>query len=443
MTIDTTPARRRLAPFLLYAALCAGVPALLAAPALAQAQPQAQPQAPGVRPGISVLMTDSVHLVRGKRVALLTNQSGIDEHGVSDIDRLSDAAAQAAGVRLVALFAPEHGIRGTEDRTNLVGGRDEKSGVVIHSLYGRTTTAPPDSTLRGVDVLLVDLQDLGARPWTYPASMLYTLRAAARNRVPMLLLDRPNPITGTHVEGPIVDSALTNAEDDAPGKHAQPTSIFPVPLRHGLTMGEMARFYNDALHIGAQLTVIPAAGWRRSQWFDETGLPWVRPSPNMPSLTSATFYPGIVILEPSNLSVGRGTDSAFQHFGAPWLHAPAVAARLAALNLPGIRFGAETFTPVKPGDSKYNGREIPGVHMWITDRDAFDATLTAAAIIWAVGREHPDSLKLRDVGFDRTFGGVGLREALLRGDDPLQVLGRTRDEVAAFRQRLAPYLLYR
>ena len=268
-----------------------------------------------VRPGISVLMTDSLHLVRGKRVALLTNQSGIDERGVSDIDRLVDATARSAGVTLVALFAPEHGIRGTEDRTNLASGVDEKTGVVVHSLYGRTTTAPADSALRGVEVLLVDLQDLGARPWTFPASMVYTMRAAARNRIPMLLLDRPNPITGTHVEGPIVDSALTNGDDDTPARHAQPTAVFPIPVRHGLTMGELARFYNDALHINAALTVIPAAGWTRRQWFDETRLPWVRPSPNMPSLTSATFYPGMVSLEPTNLSVGRGTDSAFQLFG--------------------------------------------------------------------------------------------------------------------------------
>ncbi|MBI2795147.1 MAG: DUF1343 domain-containing protein [Gemmatimonadetes bacterium] len=431
MTILTTPAGRRLAPLLIYAALLPGVP-IAAAPAAAQ----------GVRPGISVLLTDSVRLVRGKRVALLTNQSGVDERGVSDIDRLTDAAARAAGVRLVALFAPEHGIRGTEDRTNLAGGVDEKSGVVVHSLYGRTTTAPPDSTLLGVDVLLVDLQDLGARPWTFPASMVYTLRAAARNRVPILVLDRPNPITGTHVEGPIVDSALTNGDDDTPARHATPTSIFPIPLRHGLTMGELARFYNDVLRIGAQLTVVPAAGWRRSQWFDRTGLPWVRPSPNMPSVTSATFYPGMVILETTNLSVGRGTDSTFQRFGAPWMGSAAVAARLTALGLPGVRFGTETFTPVKPGDSKYNGREVAGVRMWLTDREAFDATLTAAAVVWAVGREHPDSLKVRDVGFDRTFGGVGLREALLRGDDPRRVLARTRDEIAAFRRRVAPYLIY-
>ena len=428
MATRTTPAARARTGLLLYALLLAGVP------------PVARAQS--VRPGISVLLADSLHLIRGKRVALLTNQSGIDEHGISDIDRLTDAAARAAQVQLVALFAPEHGIRGTEDRTNLASGVDEKTGVVVHSLYGRTTTAPPDSTLRGVDVLLVDLQDLGARPWTYPASMVYTLRSAARNRVSILVLDRPNPVTGTHVEGPIVDSALTSGDDDTPAKRAQPTSIFPIPLRHGLTMGELARFYNDALHINARLTVIPAAGWRRAQWFDETGLPWVRPSPNMPSITSATFYPGMVVLETTNLSVGRGTDSAFQRFGAPWLNAAAVASRLAAKGLPGVRFGTETFTPVKPGDGKYNGREIPGVRMWITDREAFHSTLTVAAIIWAVAREHPDSLKLRDLGFDRTFGGIGLREALLRGDDPAQVMARTTDAVAAFRRRLAPYLLY-
>ena len=414
---------------------------LVASPVVASQAAGAQERP--VRPGISVLMTDSVHLVRGKRVALLTNQSGMDEHGISDIDRLVDGTARSAGVKLVALFAPEHGIRGTEDRTNIAGGVDAKSGVVVHSLYGRTTTAPPDSTLRNVDVLLVDLQDLGARPWTFPASMVYTMRAAARNHLPMLLLDRPNPISGSHVEGPIVDLALTNGEDDAPGRHAQPTSIYPIPLRHGLSMGELARFYNDALHIGAMLTVIPTAGWTRDQWFDQTRLPWVKPSPNMPSITSATFYPGMVALEPTNLSVGRGTDSAFQIFGAPWMHAAAVAARLTALDLPGITFAVEEFTPVNPGDRKYGARVCQGVRMRITDREAFRSTLVAAAIVWAVARENPDSLKVRTEGFDRTFGGVGLREALLAGESPRVVLARTDAAVAAFRERVAPYLLYR
>ena len=402
-----------------------------------------QAQAARVRPGISVLLSDSLHLIRGKRVALLTNQSGLDERRVSDIDRLVEPAVRAAGVTLVALFAPEHGIRGTEDRPGIASSVDEKTGVIIHSLYGRTTTAPPDSTLRGVDVLLVDLQDLGARPLTFPASMVYAMRAASRNRVPMLLLDRPNPIGGELVEGPLVDSALTNPDDDRPGKIAQPTAIFPIPLRHGLTLGELALFYNDALHIGASLTVIPASGWTRALWFDETGLPWVRPSPNMPSITSAALYPGMVTLEPTNLSVGRGLDSAFQHVGAPWMRAAAVVARLRALDLPGVRFTVESFTPKHPGDGKYGGRRCEGVTIRITDRQAFRSVLTATAIVWAVARVHPRQLKVQPVGYDRTFGGPGLREALMGGQTPRAVLARHDAQLAAFRTRVAPYLLYR
>lgn len=413
---------------------------LVAATAVNAASAQAVSRA--VRPGITVLLTDSLHLIRTKRIALLTHQSGVDEHGVSDIDLLVGPVAKAAGVQLVALFAPEHGIRGTEDRTNLASEVDVRTGVIIHSLYGRTTTAPADSTLRGVDVLLVDMQDLGARPWTFPATMLYALRAAGRNHVPILILDRPNPIGGLIVEGPMVDSALTNAEDDTPQKHAQPTSIFPIPLRHGLTLGEQARFYNAVLHLGAELTVIPASGWTRGQWVDATGLPWVRPSPNMPSITSAAFYPGMVTLEPTNLSVGRGTDSAFQHFGAPWMNAKKVAARLTALKLPGVVFALDAFTPINPGDSKYKGRRCEGVRMRITDRQAFRSTLTAAAVIWAVGREHPRRLRVQATGFDRTFGGPGLREALLAGLPPKTVLARHDAQVAAFRARVAPYLMY-
>lgn len=400
-------------------------------------------QRPAVRPGISVLMTDSVHLVAGKWVALLTNQGGVDERGISDIDRLVDSAARAAGVRLVTLFAPEHGIRGTEDRPNIASGADAKTGLMVHSLYKRTATPPPDSTLRDVDVLLVDLPDIGARPWTFPASMVYAVRAAARNRVRVLLLDRPNPIGGTVVEGPLMDSALTNPDDDRPGKIAQPTAVFPVPLRHGMTLGELARFYNEALHLGADLTVIPAAGWRRAQWLDETGLPWVRPSPNMPSLTSAAFYAGMVGLEPTNLSVGRGVDSSFQVVGAPWVNGARLAKRLQALKLPGVRFAATTFTPRHPGDGKYRDRACQGVRLQITDRAAFRSALVAAAIVWAVGREHPRKLKVQPVGFDRTFGGPGVRQALLAGTPPAVVMERQAEAVAAFRNRVAPFLLYR
>ena len=400
--------------------------------------------APTVRPGISVLLEDSIALIAGKRVALLTNQSGIDERGVSDIDRLfADPRAKAAGVRLVRLFAPEHGIRGTEDRINLADEIDAKTGLPVVSLYGRVPMPPPDSLLRDIDVLVVDLQDLGARPWTFPASMLYALRAAARNRVRILVLDRPNPIGGHIVEGPIADSALTNHESHAPPKMARPTALFPIPLRHGLTMGEQARFYDAVLGLKADLRIIPAAGWTRGQWFDRTGLPWVKPSPNMPDLTSAMLYPGMVAFEPTNVSVGRGTPTAFQLIGAPWMDPARVLALLDTIPLPGVRLSPEDFTPVSPGDSKYGGKRVRGLRITVTDREQLRSTSLFAAMFWAIAAAHRDSLKVRDEGFDRTFGPASLRQALLAGTSPRVVMARDSAAVAAFRRRVEPFLLYR
>mgnify|MGYP001545044429 CR=1 FL=1 len=255
-----------------------------------------------VKPGITVLLADSAALIDGKRVGLLTNQSGVNEKGTSDIDLISSRQKTRAGSgpTLTALFSPEHGIRGTEDRTNLSNGRDERTGVPVYSLYGATTVAPPDSALKSIDVLLIDLQDLGARPWTYVATMVYAMRAAAQAHVPVVVLDRPNPITGSHVEGPVLDSSFAYAGTHSAERAAQPTALYPIPMRHGLTMGELARFYNDVLGLHAQLHVIPADGWRRDDWFDQTGLPWIKPSPNMPNLKSAELYPAIVVLEATN-----------------------------------------------------------------------------------------------------------------------------------------------
>ncbi|MDX2184177.1 MAG: DUF1343 domain-containing protein [Gemmatimonadaceae bacterium] len=396
------------------------------------------------RPGIAVLLEDSLALIAGKRVALLTNQNGVDAAGISDIDRLfADPAAKAAKVQLVRLFAPEHGIRGTEDRINIGNEIDQKTGLAVISLYGRVPMPPPDSLLRDVDVLVVDLQDLGARPWTFPASMLYALRAAAKNKLRIIVLDRPNPIGGHIVEGPIADSALTNHEVHAPPKMARPTAIYPVPLRHGLTMGEMARFYNSVLGLGADLRVMPAAGWRRAAWFDETGLPWIRPSPNMPSLISAMLYPGMVAFEPTNVSVGRGTPTAFQLIGAPWMNPARVLALLDTIPMAGVRLAAEDFTPQKPGDSKYDGRVVRGLRITVTDREQLRSVSLFASLFWAIAKAHPDSLKVRDEGFDRTFGPAALRQALLAGESPRAVLARDSAAVTAFRRRVAPFLLYR
>jgi uncharacterized protein YbbC (DUF1343 family) len=200
-----------------------------------------------VRPGISVLLTDSIGIIRGRRVGLLTNQTGIDENGVSDIERLRSDAARAAGVQLVTLFSPEHGIRGTEDREDLASGIDEASGLIVHSLYGRQTIGPPDSTLRGLDVLVVDLQDIGTRTWTYVGSIIYSMRAAARHQLPIVVLDRPNPLGGVRADGPLLDPSIANADDPTPTRPGKAYALYPAPLRHGMTMGELARFFNATL----------------------------------------------------------------------------------------------------------------------------------------------------------------------------------------------------
>jgi uncharacterized protein YbbC (DUF1343 family) len=414
-----------------------------AAPAaLAQRGPVRRPEK--IRPGISVLLDDRIGLIRGLRVALVTNQTGVDEHGDSDIDLLrNDARARKARVQLVALFSPEHGIRGTEDRQFVESGVDAKSGLVVHSLYASQTIPPPDSLLRGVQVLIVDLQDIGTRTWTFTGLMLYTLRAGARNRIPVLVLDRPNPITGTHFDGPLLDSAIANPNDPSPGAPGKAYALYPVPLRHGMTMGEMALFFNAKLAIGAELTVVPVKGWHRAQWFDETGLPWVRPSPNMPSVASALLYPGLVAFEATNVSVGRGTDIAFQRVGAPWLKAREVVDLLADRFMPGVKFEAERFTPQSPTDGKYPGQGIAGVRIVVTDRERANPSRIGAALLWAIAKTSGDSLKIRNAAFDDRFGAARVRDALMRGEDPDAVLDRELPAAVAFRELVKPYLIYK
>ena len=398
----------------------------------------------GVRPGISVLLDDSLHLVRDKRVALLTNQTGVDKDGRSDIDLLAnDPRAKAANVRLVTLFSPEHGIRGTEDREMLESGIDQATGLVIHSLYRQGTTAFPDSTLRGVDVLLFDLPEIGTRTWTYVGNLVYALRAVKRNDLTLVVLDRPAPITGAHRDGPMLDSALANPEDPTAARPGLAYALWPFPLRHGMTMGELARFYNAELGIGARLHVVPAAGWRRGMWWDETGLPWIRPSPSMPNVTSALVYPALVPFEATNVSVGRGTDAAFQQFGAPWMDARRVADLLEERDLVGVRFEVRRFTPVEPGDRKYGGREIPGIRIVPVDRDRMHVGRVGAAVLWALAKVHRDSLRVTDRAFDLRFGDPAARQALLAGTDPDEVIDRTVPAVIAFEQRAKRYFIYR
>jgi uncharacterized protein YbbC (DUF1343 family) len=396
-----------------------------------------------VRPGITVLLRDSMELIRGKRIGLLTNQTGVNEKRDSDIDLLRGDAAKKADVTLTVLFSPEHGIRGTEDREGIANAVDEKSGLPIISLYGTQTTAPPDSEMQKIDALVFDLQDIGTRTWTYVGAMVYSMRAAARTGKTIIVLDRPNPITGYYVEGPVLDSSLANPDDPTPSRPGQAYALYPVPLRHGMTIGEMALMFNEVLNIKANLKVVPMRGWRRELWFDRTGLPWVRPSPNMPSLQSAMLYPGLVAFEGSNLSVGRGTPTAFQVLGAPWLKAEQVVQMLRDREMRGVRFIVDKFTPRDPTDGKYPNQEINGIRILITNRSTMQPSRVGAALLWAIAKTSPNDLKLDNRAFDLRFGAPRIREALLQGENPDAVIDREYREAYEFREKTRKYLLYR
>lgn len=400
------------------------------------------PERPAFRPGITVLLDDSLHLIAGRRIGLITNHTGVDANGTSDVDLLrSDPRVTRANVQLVRLFSPEHGIRGDQDVTNLPDQIDERSGLVVHSLYRRETAGPPDSLVRDLNALVFDLQDIGTRTWTFVGVMVYGMRAAARAGIPFIVLDRPDPLGG-RVEGLLLDSVLANPEDPTPQRRGAAYALYPAPLRHGMTMGELARWFAAELHIPVELSVVRMSGYRRSMWWEDTGMPWIVPSPSMLSTASALIYPALVPFEGSNLSVGRGTDRPFQQFGAPWLDAKQVATALEERGLGGVRFEAVRFTPQRPGDAKFAGREIPGVRIVIESRDRVQSARIGAAVLWAVARSAPDSLRLNDDTFDRRMGAAWARVALLRGDDPDEVIDRVQPAIVAFQRRVKPFLLY-
>lgn len=419
--------------------LCAGAVAACASRTPAQGMP-AKP--PAVRPGMTVLLEDSLQVIAGRRIALITNHTTVDASGTHLIDVLQqDPRLKRANVTLVRLFSPEHGIRGDVDRENLPDQLDERSGLMVHSLYTNGTVPPPDSLLRDLDALVFDLQDIGTRTWTYVGVMVYGMRAAARAGIPYIVLDRPNPITG-RMEAPLLDSALSNPEDPTPTRRGLAFALYPAPLRHGMTNGEMARWFAAELGIPVQLTVVPMQGWRRTMWWDETGLPWVVPSPAMATVTSALVYPALVPLEGTNVSVGRGTKAPFQRFGAPWMDAPRLATMLNELGFVGVRFEAERFTPRESPDRKFNDREIPGVRIVVTDRDRAPMGRVGAAVLWSLKKVHADSLRVTERTVDQRFGSMAARQALFAGIDPDEVIDAMQPAVAAFQRKVRPYLLY-
>ena len=378
------------------------------------ASPPADRAAPVlVRPGIEILLSDSVELVRGRRAGLVSNQSGVDSRGTSDVTRLRDA-----GIDLVALFSPEHGFRGAAaPGAGVASSTDSATGLPIYSLYGRTS-APTDEMLEGVDVMLVDLQDAGARYYTYLFTTIEVMKAAVRRNIGVIVLDRPNPIGGT-IQGNVLDPAF-----------ASPVGSLAVPMRHGMTLGELARLAKSDLHLGGSLTVVPATGWRRAAPFDETGLPFIPPSPNL-----RTF-------EGTNLSVGRGSDTPFTQVGAPWLDTTRVLADIRRAAPAGVRFSGVSFTPSAPGDGKFADTAVTGIRLTVTDRAHYDPTVTAVYLLAAIRTASGGRFAWLPAHFDRLAGGPALRAALEAGTEPSAIVASWTPALERFKERSKEFQLY-
>lgn len=370
--------------------------------------------------GLDLLVEENFRPLEGKRVGLVTNHTAVDRRGRSAVELF----AQAKSLRLVALFSPEHGIAGTAN-SPVAHGTDPLTGLPVWSLYGESRR-PTREMLQGIDALVFDIQDIGVRYYTYISTLGLVMEEAARYRIPVYVLDRPNPLTGVAVEGPLIDPDLTSF-----------TGYHPLPIRHGMTVGELALMFNAERGIGADLTVIPMRGWRRDQWYDATGLYWINPSPNIRSLTQALLYSGIGFLEATNLSVGRGTDKPFELLGAPWVDGMALARELNARRLPGVRFVPVRFIPQA---SIYAGQSSGGVNVILTDRDQFQPVATGLEIAAILQRLYPGTFEGQKL--QRLLANRQVMAALTAATHPRFLGALVEEERAEFLKRRAPYLLY-
>ncbi len=382
-----------------------------------------------VKTGIDVMEANHFRELRVEktdrvRVGLVTNQTGVDSHG----RRTADVLAHAQGVELAAIFSPEHGVTGAMDTTDIDNGRDAATGAPVFSVYGNSDARrrPTSAALAGVDVIVYDIQDVGVRFYTYETTLGYFLEAAAKARKPIVVLDRPNPIGGAFVQGPVADAGRESF-----------TSYWRTPVRHGMTIGELAKMFNAERNIGAKLTVVPMEGWMRGDWFDSTGEVWINPSPNMRNLNEAILYPGIGLIETSNISVGRGTDTPFEVVGAPWVNAADLASYLNARAISGVRFVPVNFTPQS---AAFANEKCGGVNLVITDRNALDAPELGAEIASALMKLYPDQYKIS--GLDSLLVNQSVLQALTDGEDPRRVEEGWRADVEEFETIRAKYLLY-
>jgi uncharacterized protein YbbC (DUF1343 family)/CubicO group peptidase (beta-lactamase class C family) len=426
-TGDVTPVRARVATA--AASALTDLPPVLAQqldwPArtpLAPANVVARAPAPPVQTGIDVLRAERFAPLRGLTVGLVTNHTGVARDGTPTIDLLHEAP----DVELAALFSPEHGIRGILSGS-VPSGRDESTGLPIHSLYGETRR-PTAEMLEGLDAVVFDLQDIGARFYTYITTLAYVMEEAAARNIKVFVLDRPNPIGGYQIEGPALDETAIGF-----------TGYFPqMPIRHGMTLGELAQLFKAERTIGVDLTVVAMKNWRRDDWFDETGLPWINPSPNMRNMYQATLYTGIGAFESTNVSVGRGTDTPFEHVGAPWIDGQRLSDELNARQIPGVRFYPVRFTPTA---SRFADQECQGVFIIVTDRNAVRPVRVGVEIASALWKLFPE-----DFGIDsaaRLFGSVAGLGRIKIGDNPSAIASSWRATEARWRLLRAKYLLYR
>jgi uncharacterized protein YbbC (DUF1343 family) len=369
---------------------------------------------------VDVLRGDRFAPLWGKRVGVVTNHTGLDAAGRRTIDLLH----RAPGVKLAAIFTPEHGLTGKVD-AKVGNSRDTATGIPVYSLYGESLRPKPEH-LKGLEALVFDVQDAGARFYTYMSTMGLSMAAAAKQGIEFYVLDRPNPITGQAVAGPVLDVDLKGF-----------TAYFPLPVRHGMTMGELAQMFNAENSVGAKLTVVPMAGYRRDMWFDETGRPWVNPSPNLRSLNQTLLYAGVALSEASNVSVGRGTATPFELLGAPWIDADRLADYLRARRIPGVEFTAARFTPQ---GGPYAGQVCQGVRMRVDDRGRLDSVGMGVEILSALYRLYPEGFQI-----DRALTLLGSRAALQAikdGRDPAAVAADWQPALDRFRETRAQYLLY-
>lgn len=374
--------------------------------------------------GIDLLKKQNFSLLQGKKIGLITNHSGIDREGKSTIDLLFEAP----GINLVALFSPEHGIRGTaKDGMKVSDSKDEKTGLPIYSLYGETKR-PTEEMLKGLDTILFDIQDVGTRFYTYSTTLAYALEEAAKRDIEFILLDRPNPVTGSIVEGEVLSSEIQHF-----------TAYLKISTRHGMTLGEIANWYNRTSKVNAKLTVVKMEGWKREMWWNETKIKFVPPSPNIRNLRAATLYSGIGGFEATNVSVGRGTKTPFEIFGAPWIDGKILAERLNFLNLAGFEFKPTQFTPE---NDLYQGELCKGVKVILTDRETarpIDLFVQAGVILREL---YPKEFVMRWEEISRVTGSGNFREMLENRYSAETILFFIHEKAARFEQSRKPYLLY-